>query len=314
MTMRAVQFDRAGGPEVLRIRELAVPTARPGRLVVRVRATSVNPSDITSRRSRWARFPRGTCSDFVGEVAEAGPDAGDLQAGQQVWGWLGPLALTRSSGAAADYLEVEHDRVSPAPVTLPFAQAAALPLVGLTALHALRDVLRLRPGQRLLVVGAGGGVGTVAIQLARAMGADVTAVAGSGKHALCRELGADRVIDYATASPADGERDHDALLACHDAGLRGHLGQLRRGGRAAVIAARSFPFALASCFVPGPRARISAARPRRVDLEELAGYVDSGAVRPVVDQVYPLESIQEAHRAVETGHARGKHVIDLFRT
>ncbi|MET8976342.1 NADP-dependent oxidoreductase [Streptomyces sp. NPDC004539] len=313
-TMRAAQFDRAGGLEVLRVRTLPIPTARPGRLVVKVRAAGVNPSDITSRRSRWPRLPRGTCSDFSGEITEAGPGAGDLHPGQPVWGWLGPFALTRSTGAAADYVEVEYDRVAPAPVTVPLRDAAALPLVGLTALHALRDVVRLRPGQRLLVVGAGGGVGTAAIQLAKAMGADVTAVAGSAKHALCRELGADRVIDHAAPAPAVRVRDHDALLACHGAGLRTHLDRLHRTARAAVLPARSFPYAIASSLLPGPRVRISAARPLRHDLEELAEHVDSGTLRPVIDQIHALESVQEAHRAVETGHTRGKHIIDLALT
>ena len=313
-TMRAVQFDRTGGPEVLQIRTLPVPTTRSGRVLVRVRATSVNPSDVISRHTHYTRFPRGTCSDFVGEVAEAGPKTGDLQPRQQVWGWLGPLSLMRSSGAAADYVEVDAGRVASGPATISLLEAAALPLVGLTALHALRHVVRLRPGQRLLIVGASGGVGSVAIQLARAMGAAVTAVSSSRNHQFCQELGADQVIDYATNTPVGPARRYDALLACHGADLRRYLGQVHRAGRAAVIPAQSFPFAVASCFTPGPRARISVARARRGDLEELARYVDSGALRPIIDRVYPLESIQDAHRAVESGHARGKRVIDLSGT
>ncbi|MFC7330925.1 NAD(P)-dependent alcohol dehydrogenase [Marinactinospora rubrisoli] len=310
-TMRAVQFDRAGGPEVLQLRDVPVPAPAAGQVLVRVHAASVNPRDVMSRRTRFGRFPRGTGMDYAGEVVEAGPGgAGDLRPGQPVWGYFGPVRT--ATGAAADYLVVGREQVAAAPAGLDAVSAAALPTVGTTALQALRDHLRLRPGHRLLVVGAAGGVGGVTVQLGRAMGAHVTAVAGASNADFCRELGADRVLDYDSAEPDGLEPRFDALVDCHGAAPRRYQRLLRRGGRGVEIAVRAFPFALRSWLV-GPRVGLLISRPRRRDMEELAGYVDRGALRPVVEQVYPLTAVQDAHRAVESGHARGKRVLDLTR-
>lgn len=310
-TMRAVQFDRSGGPQVLQIRTVPAPTAARGQVVVRVHATSINPSDVISRQVRFPRFPRGTGMDFAGEVVEAGPEIDDLDPGQRVWGYLGGLSGLRRTGGAADFLVVKRNRMAAAPSTVDLVTAAALPTVGLTALQALRDTVRLQAGQRLLVIGASGGIGSVAIQLARAMGAHVTAVASARKAEFCRQLGADQVLDYTATVPDTPEREFDALLACNGASLRQYLRLLRPGGRAATLPADTFPVALRSWLLPGPRLRFVYTWPRRRDLEELAGYVDRGELRPIIEQIYPLEAVQDAHRAVESGHARGKRVIDL---
>ncbi|MCY9786762.1 NAD(P)-dependent alcohol dehydrogenase [Nocardiopsis sp. EMB25] len=310
-TMRAVQFDGPGGPEVLRIRDVPIPAPTSGQVLVRVHAASVNPADVASRRTRLGRFPRGTGMDYAGEVAEVGPGATDLRPGQRVWGYLGTHG--HETGAAADYLLARREQVAAAPASVDSVSAAALPTVGTTALEALRDKLRLRSGQRLLVVGASGGVGGTAVQLGRAMGASVTAVASARNADLCRELGADRVIDYASTGADASGREFDALLDCHGAALRRYRRLLLPGGRAATIAVKAFPYALWSRLLPGPGVRVVISRPRRSDMEALAGHVDRGELRPVVERVYPLVEVQEAHRAVETGHARGKRVLDLRR-
>lgn len=312
-TMRAVQIDHSGGPEVLRIRTVPVPTAAGGQVLVRVHATSINPSDVISRQVRFPRFPRGTGMDFAGEVVETGPGINDLAPGQRVWGYLGGLSGLRRTGGAADYVVVKRDRMAAAPATVDLVTAAALPTVGLTALQALRDALRLEAGRRLLVIGASGGIGSVAIQLARAMGAHVTAVSSARNAEFCRGLGADEVLDYNATAPVTEERQFDALLACHGASLRRYHRLLRPRGRAATLPADTLSFALRSWLLPGPRVRFVYTWPRRRDLAELAGYVDRGELRPVIEQVYPLAAVQDAHRAVESGHARGKRVIDLTR-
>ncbi|UUU19313.1 NAD(P)-dependent alcohol dehydrogenase [Streptomyces sp. DSM 40750] len=191
--------------------------------------------------------------------------------------------------------------------------AAALPSVGVTALRALRDTLRLRSGQRLLVVGASGGVGSTAIQLAHAWGAHVTTIAGAANAPFCRELGADVTLDYATTPPNALKEELDATLDCHGSSLRDHRRALRPGGRIASPSAGAIPFALLSIVLPGPRVRLLAARPRRADLKTLAEHVDGQDLRPVIERVYPLDEIQDAHRATETGHARGKRVIRLLQ-
>jgi NADPH:quinone reductase-like Zn-dependent oxidoreductase len=311
--MRAVQYDRAGGSEVLQVRTVAVPTAATGQVVVRVHATSINPADVISRQSRYPRFPRGTGMDFTGEVVEVGPGVNDLHSGQRVWGYLGGLSGLRRTGAAADFLVAKRDRIAAAPTTVDLVATAALPTVGLTALQALRDALHLQPGQRLLVIGASGGVGSTAVQLGKAMGAHVTAVASARNTDFCLQLGADQVLDYTETMPDTSKREFDALLACHGASLRRYHQLVRPGGRAATLPADTFPFALRSWLLPGPRVRFVYAWPRHRDLEALAGYVDRGELKPIIEHTHPLNAVQDAHRAVESGHTRGKHVIALVQ-
>ncbi|MEU6788909.1 NADP-dependent oxidoreductase [Nonomuraea angiospora] len=306
--MRAVQFDRAGGPEVLRVRDVPAPTPGSGQILVRVRAASVNPADILSRRSRIGGFPRGTGMDYAGDVAAVGPGVDDLRPGDRVWGFLG--TGRRPVGAAADYLIATRDQVAAAPASIALVEAAALPTVGLTALQALRT-LRLHDGDRLLVVGASGGVGSAAVQLGRAMGAAVTAVAGARSGDLVRDLGADRVLDYASIDSHAPEQDFDALIDCHGGSISRYRRMLRRSGRGVTVAAKGFPFALLSRVLPGPSIGVVIVKPSRNDTQALTRYVDDGHLRPVIDTTYPLAAIQDAHRAVETGHAHGKRVIDL---
>lgn len=310
-TMRAVQFDRHGGPEVLQLRTISVPRPNAEQVLVRVQATSVNPADIRFRRIRLGRFPRGTGMDFAGEVVEAGRAINDLKPGHRVWGYV--FVGMGSIGAAADYVVAKRDQIAPAPTTLDLITAAALPTVGLTALQALRDTLHLQAGQRLLIIGASGGVGSAAIQLGRAMGASVTAVASARNADFCRDLGADRVLDYAEPVPDEEKREFDALLDCHGASLRRYYRLLRRDGRGAAVAFGALPFILRSWLLPGPGIRLAVVRARRRDLDILAAYANRGELRPVIEETFPLAAIQEAHRAAESGHARGKRVIDLSR-
>ena len=307
--MRAVQFERAGGPEVLQIRSIPVPKLKADQVLVRVHATSVNPADVRFRRIRLGRFPRGTGMDFAGEIVEAGQGISDLKPGQRVWGYV--FVGMGSIGAAADYVVAKRDQVAMAPAALDYLAAAALPTVGLTALQAIRDALRLQAGQRLLVIGASGGVGSTAVQLGRAMGASVTAVTSTRNADFCRELGADAVIDYAEPLPGNQERKFDALLDCHGASLPRYHRLLRRGGRGATVSFSAISFMLRSWLLPGPGVRLVIVRSQRRDLDALAAYVGRGELRAVIDGVFPLTAIQNAHRAVESGHARGKRVIDM---
>ncbi|MGV9678527.1 NAD(P)-dependent alcohol dehydrogenase [Nocardia sp. NPDC003482] len=311
-TMRAVEYDRYGGPEVLRIRRVPVPAPGSRQVLVRVHAASVNPADIKIRAgnlkplSRW-RFPKRTGLDFAGEVTALGGEVTDILVGQRVWGFVSDP--TGRVGSLADYLAVDADIVSPVPAGLTLTDAAALPSVGVAALCALRDRLRVRPGHRVLIVGASGGVGSTATQLATAMGARVTAVASTANHDLCRALGATATVDYSDPAPLRGP--FDSVLDCHGTRLGVYRRLLVSHGRMLSLVPTALGAAAVSLFTPGPRIRLMAARPRRADLAALAGYIDTGALRPVVAATYPLDDIRTAHRDLHTGHARGKTVIVL---
>jgi NADPH:quinone reductase-like Zn-dependent oxidoreductase len=311
--MRAVEYDRYGSAHELKVRTVARPQLRAGQVLIRVHGTSINPIDAKIRSGAMRtmsgrRFPKRTGLDLAGEVAAAGDDVPDLTVGQRVWGFLGDVS--GRTGAAAEYIPVTPSTLSLAPSKVDLVEAAALPSVGVTALRALRDIPRVKPGDNLLVVGASGGVGSATIQLGTAMGAAVTAVASAANHTYCRALGAVRTLDYANPRSLSGS--FDAVLDSHGGSLGVYRRMLRRGGRMLTTASSGMGYAILSIITPGPRVRLMMARSKRADLAALAEYVDQGALRPCIEGIYSLEQISQVHQQVATGHAQGKRVINIL--
>ncbi|MFD5038283.1 NAD(P)-dependent alcohol dehydrogenase [Streptomyces sp. NPDC058377] len=312
--MRAALHDSYGPPDVLYVGRVPVPTLKPGQVLVRVHAASVNGGELYGRAGRvrlvtGRTFPQRTGIDFAGEVAEMDPAITGLRPGARVWG-----VLPRAFGSAAEYVAVRPRNLSYAPENLDLVEAASLP-VGTTALTAFRKA-RLEAGHRLLVRGGSGGVGSIAVQLGKALGAHVTALAGPKNLDLVRELGADEAHSYTTTGPSDLGR-FDVILDTVGTELRSFRRLLAPGGRMVSIAfdldhiAASLGYVLASTVHGRGRVRFFSGNPQHDLLAELAGYVESGALRPVVDTVHPLSEIAAAHRALEAGGVRGKHVIQV---
>jgi len=308
--MKAIVYDRFGPPGVLELRDVPEPTRSPELVRVRVQAAALNPKDVLLRKGKLrllvrGPFPRIPGYDLAGELLD---DANGIAAGSRVYGMIG----SGPGGACAEIAALPANEIAPAPVGLSTAEAASLPLAALTALQALRDELLVKAGQRLLINGASGGVGTLAVQIAKSMGADVAAVCSGRNGELVTELGADRVIDYTQQRVAD-QRGFDAVFDVYGnlpwAKAQPMLGE---HGRYCTT-------------VPGPgsiargalrrlqlhRAALVVVRSRRRDLEHLRRLVESGQVRPVVDRVLPLAQSREAHEYLETRRARGKVVLDL---
>ena len=314
--MRAVLFDRYGDSGVLSIREVPLPTAGPRKVLVRVRASGVNPKDAMVRSGALRmftgrQFPRGTGFDFAGEVAALGAGVADLQVGQPVWGFLDGFM----GGAAAEHLVAPQGWLSPIPERLDWAEAAAIPLVASTALQALRDVARLAPGERLLIRGASGGVGSAAIQIGAWMRADITAIASGPGLSHCLELGADAVVDYRQGDLFTRRERFDVFLDCvGGSSISRYTGLLRRRGRWVTVAVSVPVYLLApvSRIFSGlglPRFGFVAVRPRRADLEQIAELVERGALRMPVTATYSLERTPDAHDAAAARHGPGKRVI-----
>ncbi|MFI6943481.1 NAD(P)-dependent alcohol dehydrogenase [Streptomyces sp. NPDC050418] len=313
--MRAALYDRFGGPEVLYVGEADRPVPGPGEVLVRVAAVSVNGGELAARSGRvrlvtGRKFPQRTGLDFAGTVAALGAGASGVAVGDRVWGVMG-----RGSGfgSAAEYLAVRPERLGRIPDRIDLHEAAALP-VGTTAITALRDKAGLRPGERLLVRGATGGVGYVAVQLGKAMGAHVTGLARAGNLGLVRDLGADEALDYRTAAPA-GLGRYDVVLDTVGKDLAAYRRLLTPKGRMVAIAfdldrvAASLGSVLASGVHGRGRVRFFSGNPKTALFDDLASYVEQGALRPLVDRVFPLDAIGEAHRALEAGGVRGKYVV-----
>ncbi|WP_156161638.1 NAD(P)-dependent alcohol dehydrogenase [Nocardia vulneris] len=321
--MAAVVAPRYGTGEVLRIERVARPNPRAGEVLVRVRAAAVCQGDahlLTGtpyllRLGFGLRRPKDPVigHDLAGEVVAVGAGVAGFRPGDRVFGQVG-------SGAFAEYACVSAQRLAPAPAGASFEELAAVPDSGMTALQGLRDAGRLRAGQRVLVNGASGGVGTFAVQLAKALGAEVTAVCSTRHLAAVRTLGADHVIDYTAADFTVGAARYDVLL---DLVGNRTLRDCRRvltpkgvfvssagapGGNWAGPVVWMGKMLLANLFVR-QRIAVHLMRPQRSDLDYLADLIAAGKVRPLIEQHHPLAQAAAAVQHVIDGHAQGKTVI-----
>jgi NADPH:quinone reductase-like Zn-dependent oxidoreductase len=323
--MRAIVYRRYGGPVVLETEYLPMPSPAGGEVLVRVHAAAVNPMDshlmhrpvaLPLRRPKLNR--PGT--DLAGVVEAVGSGVTRFRAGDAVFG--------AARGAFADHVLAGEDKLAAKPDGLPFEAAAALPVAGLTALQALRDKGGLKPGQKLLVLGASGGVGTFAVQLGKWLGAHVTGVCGTGNVELVRSLGADRVIDYRSEDFLRSGERYDLVLdlvGSHSlAALRPVLAPTATILGCGMLGADGVPTmawfframarmawgALRSRF-GGPRLHFFMARIRPDDLALLAQLVVEGKLKPVIGGVYPLDDVRAAVGAVASGHARGKLIVRI---
>jgi 2-desacetyl-2-hydroxyethyl bacteriochlorophyllide A dehydrogenase len=313
--MKAAQISQFGGPDVLTINEVDRPAPGEGEVLVTVEASSVNGHDVMVRSGglkmvSGRKFPLGTGLDFAGVVAAAGPGAGSYRAGDRVWGTVHPRQR-HVTGAAAEYVTVPADRVAPAPAGITPSDAASLVVAGTTALIALRDSTRLASGERVLVRGAAGGVGTAAVQLAHAVGGHVTALARDRHARALGDLGADLVLGYDATPEQTGS--FDVIIDTPGSELECYRRRLTRNGRMVTVGlSPSALAAIALSTVHGSRRiRTFSANPDTAILEDLAGYVASGALRPVVSGVFPLADIAAAHQAFSRGGILGKHVITV---
>ena len=314
--MRALAYDRYGPVDVLAVREVGTPRPGTGELLVRVQAAALNPKDVMLRKGRFrvlsgARFPKIVGLDFAGEIVDLGRGARGHRQGDRVFGGLNHWSALR--GTAAEYVVASARQLAAMPPTCSFEEAAAIPVAGSTALQALRDLARVRPGDRVCIHGASGGVGTFATQIAKALGAQVTTTSGGASLALCEALGADEALDYATADPFSGDRVFEAVF---DVFGNRSLSMVRRGLAADGIYVTTVPsrrifLDTASTLVRKPRARLVVVRLRTADLEQLARFVEDGRLRPHIDRVVPFADAIEAVRHLETRHAHGKVVIRI---
>ncbi|MFF8260699.1 NAD(P)-dependent alcohol dehydrogenase [Streptomyces virginiae] len=324
--MKAIVQDRYGSPAVLELREVERPPVGDRGVLVRVHAAAVNARDwhlmrgdpYLARPALGLRGPkvriRGT--DFAGRVEAVGRDVTRLRPGDAVFG--------EAEGAFAEYVCAPEDAVEPMPANLSFEQAAAVPLAGNTALMGLRDLGRVRPGQRVLVNGASGGVGTFAVQIAKAFGAEVTGVCGTRNTELVRSLGADHVVDYSREDFTRAGRRYDlvfdlvgnrSLAECRRALTTGGTLVLSGGGvsEGGTLVGPMALLVKGRALAPFVRHRllVLTATPDHRNLAVLRELIESGRLTPAVDRTHPLHEVPEAIRYLEVEHARAKVVITL---
>jgi NADPH:quinone reductase-like Zn-dependent oxidoreductase len=314
--MKAIVQNNYGSPDVLSLAEVAQPVVKENEVLVRVKAASLNAGDVfTLRGSPWLTrlmvgFPRPKNHilgwDMAGVVEAVGHQVAKFKPGDEVF--------ASCSGALAEYVSVGEDKLAPKPANLTFEQAAAVPTAALTALLGLRDAGQLQPGQKVLINGASGGVGTFAVQIAKALGAEVTGVCSARNVEMVRSLGADRVIDYTREDFAANGKRYDLIL---DNVASRSFSDLRRaltpqgkiipnsghGGMSYVFKAY-----LLSLIMP-QHGSMYLASPSGKDMLVLKELAEADKITPVVDKTYRLSESPAAFRYLEKEHARGKVVI-----
>lgn len=324
--MKAIVCTRYGPPKVLQLREVTKPTPRDGEVLIRVRAASINARDWRLLRAKpfFVRLMPGGLlrpgngilgADLAGRVEAIGSNVKRFRPGDDVFGCL-PSSTGR--GTFAEYVCAEERLIALKPANLPFEQAAAAPLAAMTALQGLRDSGSIQAGQKVLINGASGGVGTFAVQIAKVFGADVTAVCSTRNVDMVRSLGADRVIDYKKEDFTRGGQQYDLILAVNGYHpMSDYVRALRPGGTCVVVGGSMLQLIQAASNrqrTPGTGDRktvVLAMAQNQDDLALIRGLLESGSIRTVVDAIYPLSKTAEAFWHFENEHPKGKIVIRM---
>ena len=306
--MRAVVAHEYGAPDVLKIEQVQRPEPGDDEVLVRVIASSVNPADPLTLSGKYAKefgthLPLIAGYDIAGVVEKTGANITRLKVGDAVYGY------PTFGGGWADYVNVKEWEVAAKPKSLNFVEAAAVPMGALTAWQALVDVAKLQPGQTILIHGGSGGVGSFAVQIAKARGARVIATASTANQDVLKQLGADVAVDYTKTKFEDVAKDVDAVLdPVGKETLARSYDVLKKGGIVMSLVARPDPVELKKHGIRG--AGISA-HPDADDLTEIAQLIDEGKIKPTVTQVLPLSEAIAAQRKAATHHTRGKVVLRI---
>ena len=316
--MKAILYERFGGPEVLRMADVSTRELRKGELLVRVHAAAINPVDWKVRNGSMkfvagTKFPKRSGLDFSGFVEACGPGVVGLKPGDPVLGITRPMDA--SQGTFAEKCVTRAENVLRKPDVLTHVDAAAAPIAGLSALQSLRHC-KVGAGSRVMLIGASGGVGTFAIQIAKALGAHVTAVCGPHGVELCYKLGADLVIDRSREDPLKSQAIYNAVLdlvPAHSFSACRHLLSSNGAFLSTLPSIDGIWSRAWTSLFSARRVRMLILKPGAGDLKELGTMLAAGSVTPSVSRVFPFteEGVQEMHRIAEAGHILGKLAVKM---
>jgi NADPH:quinone reductase-like Zn-dependent oxidoreductase len=305
--MKAVVVNESGGPEVLKYQDAPKPEPKDDEILVRVMAAAVNPVDSYVRQGRFGKRngPMIIGSDIAGVVEKTGASAKKFKSGDAVYCYLS----VQRGGAYAQYAIARESETAIKPKNISFEEAAAVPLAGTTAWQALIDSGKIQSGQTVLIHGGSGGVGSFAIQIAKARGAKVIATASTPNQDLLKQLGADVVVDYTKPNWESTMHDVDfALLPVGGDTMKRTYGVMKKGGTIATLISRADPAELEKRGISG--APIFS-HPNSAELAEITKLIDAGKLRPIVTQVLPLNEAAKADEQAETHHTQGKIVVKI---
>ncbi len=308
--MKAVVVNEFGGPEVLKYQDAPKPEPKSDEILVRVMAAAVNPVDTYVRQGKLSRGggiggPMIIGYDIAGIVEKTGADAKKFKAGDQVYCYLSVMR----GGGYAEYAVAKESETALKPKNINFVEAAAVPLAATTAWQALIDTAKIDKGQTVLIHGGSGGVGSFAIQIAKARGTKVIATASTAHQELLKQLGVDQAIDYTTTKFEDVVKDVDVVLNCVRADALGRsYGVVKKGG---IIVSITDEPDQNECTKHGIRGTRMGAHPDSKVLNELTTLIEAGKMKSIVSQTFPLADASKAHQQVETHHTLGKVVLKV---
>ena len=311
--MKAAQISKYGGVEVIEINENAPdPSLKPGQILAEVYAASLNPFDSFIRGGYLKEkvpleLPVTLGGDFAGIVTKVGQDVANFKVGDEVYG--AALVVAGGSGSLAEFVAGNTANLAQKPKNIDFVEAASLPLVGASAIQALEEHINLKQGQKILIHGGSGGIGSIAIQLAKAIGAYVAATVSTKDVGFAKSLGADEVIDFKVEDFEKIVKDFDAVFVTGGADVVDKSFKvLKRGGT--IVSMLGAPSAdLAKKYGINAIGQVTGTSSER--LGTLAKYVEEGKIKPQIDKVFPLEEAKEAFKHLEEGHPRGKVVLKI---
>lgn len=320
--MKAIVYTEYGSPDVLQLREVERPTPKENQLLVKVHAAGANPLDwhlmrgapVVARLENGLRKPKNTTlgADIAGIVEAVGKDVTEFQPGDPVFGEVG-------LGGFAEYRCAREEQVVLKPANLSFVSAAAVPVAAFTALQGLRDKGQIRAGQRVLINGASGGVGTFAVQIAKSYGAEVTGVCSTRNLELVRSIGADQVVDYTQEDFTRSGQQYDLIFdAVGNRSVADYQRALRPNGICSIAGFTTMARLLEHVILGGWASRrgkqiglMATAKANKQDLLFISDLLETGKIVPVIDKTYPLHETAAAIRYLETGRARGKVVVTV---
>jgi NADPH:quinone reductase-like Zn-dependent oxidoreductase len=319
--MKAIVCTKYGPPEVLQLKEVEKPTPKEDEVLIRVHATTVTSGDVRLRSFTWApwfwlparimyglRRPRKTIpgNELAGEIEAVGVDIAQFKVGDQVYGIIWDVSF---GGANAEYICLPENEAAIKPANMTYEEAAAAPIGGLTALVLLRKA-KIQSGQKVLIVGASGSVGTFAVQLAKYFGAEVTGVCSTTNIEMVKSLGADKVIDYTKEDFTKSGQTYDIIF---DTVMKTSFSRCKNSlTQNGVFITVDFPLLQALwTSIVGSRKVVFGIANRIEDLTFLRELIEAGKIKSVIDRCYPLEQTAEAHRYAETGHKKGNVVITV---
>lgn len=309
-TMKAVRVHEYGGLDVLRYEDAPKPQPADDEVLIRVRAASVNPVDWKIREGQMKEMlpmemPITLGCDLAGTIEQVGTNVKTLKAGDEVFGYVNLV----KNGAYAEYATAKESEVAPKPKSLDFVQAAAVPVGALTSWQAIFDAAKLTGGQRILIHAASGGVGALAVQLAKAKGAFVTGTASGKNEDFVRALGADEFVDYTTTRFEDAAQEMDVVFDTIGGDTQARsFACLKRGGFLVSIVQPPSPEAAAKHDV---QATMIGVQPNAEQLREIGEMIDAGKVKVMVETLLSLSETQKAHQLSESGRTRGKIVLQI---